>query len=77
MNPTRLPQLSMCIATVNRGRESINSGVDKEYGRTVLAFSLIALTYSLIPKPNPRMIRIDLMNSRYFFGNWFNASRKP
>jgi abequosyltransferase len=39
--------------------------------------NLVALIYTFRPNRNTNMARIDLMNSRYYFGNWFNASRKP
>lgn len=38
--------------------------------------NLIALLYSLRPTQASRMIRIDVMKSRYFFGNWFNARNR-
>jgi len=35
--------------------------------------NMIALLYSLKPGSSALMIRTDVMNSRYFPGNWFNA----
>ena len=36
--------------------------------------NLVFLLYTFGPIQNSRMARIDLMKSRYYFGNWFNAS---
>jgi abequosyltransferase len=38
--------------------------------------NLLALLYCLRPHRSSKMMRIDLMKSRYYFGNWFDAKRK-
>jgi glycosyltransferase involved in cell wall biosynthesis len=37
--------------------------------------NLIALLYTFRPGQRSKMARLDVMKSRYYFGNWFNAKR--
>jgi abequosyltransferase len=43
----------------------------------VANLAMLAYTFRGNRKSMLAMTRIDLMNSRYYFCNWFNASRKP
>jgi abequosyltransferase len=38
--------------------------------------NLIALVYWLRPSRSSKLMRVDLLKSRYFFGNWFNARHR-